>query len=472
MDIQENIPKKKGRPRKNPLQNITVSHNTPDDVKDIDKIDMKQKRKRGRKAAVKYVSSSLRKKIALPVTTIKDNDKSILHIDIPETQDALLIKKEITYDVLKSEYIKSDQHSEDILGNFIATQTLNNKMPTIENNIYSSNVTYNKHRNLFNIMECGDTTDNDTTNNDTTNNDTNDNDTNDNDTTNNDTTNTTNTEALYDMDLKKLYKDKLDIRIQQDMLLSQKLEEIHNDDELFNNLIQTINNKINIVENEIQENINVNDSNRKFGYFTILDDFLAEYDWPKSTSVCCWWCCHSFQTIPIGLPIEYKYDKFITKGIFCSFSCALAYRNDSKTIKNCKNELINLLFKKLTGCYINDRDAYKQMLYTRLKNLGINDETLVTNYVNHLAKLVKEKLEPAPPRCALKMFGGELTIEEFRQQTEEPKIYKLIEYPMCIARDYVQEIDVQTLKNANASVFNLPQPKKPAAKGINQFIEF
>ncbi len=40
MDIQENIPKKKGRPRKNPLQNITVSHNTPDDVKDIDKIDI------------------------------------------------------------------------------------------------------------------------------------------------------------------------------------------------------------------------------------------------------------------------------------------------------------------------------------------------------------------------------------------------------------------------------------------------
>jgi hypothetical protein len=450
-EIKENIPKKKGRPRKNPLQNTIVSHNTPDDVKDIDKIDVKQKRKRGRKAAVKYVSSSLRKKIALPVTTIKDNDKSILHIDIPETQDALLIKKEITYDVLKSEYIKSDQHSEDILGNFIATHTLTNKMPTIENNIYSSNVTYNTQRNLFNIMECGD----------------NDND-HDHD--------HSNKEALYDMDLKKLYKDKLDIRIQQDILLSQKLEEIHNDDELFNNLIQTINNKLNIVENEIQDKINTNDSNRKFGFFTILDEFLAEYDWPKNTSVCCWWCCHSFQTIPIGLPVEYKYDKFITKGIFCIFACALAYRNDSKTIKNCKNELINLLFKKLTGCYINNKDAYKQMLYTRLKSLGINDETLVTNYVNQLSKLVIEKLEPAPPRCALKMFGGELTIEEFRQQTDEHKIYKLIEYPMCIARDYVQEIDVQTLKNANATVFNVSssttQQKKPIAKGISQFIEF
>jgi hypothetical protein len=52
------------------------------------------------------------------------------------------------------------------------------------------------------------------------------------------------------------------------------------------------------------------------------------------------------------------------------------------------------------------------------------------------------------------MFGGELTIEEFRNASKERKIYKMIEYPMYISRDYVEEVDLQNLKNFNKTVFN------------------
>lgn len=42
----------------------------------------------------------------------------------------------------------------------------------------------------------------------------------------------------------------------------------------------------------------------------------------------CWWCRHSFNTVPIGLPVEYKKGKFYCEGIYCSYNCALAHNID------------------------------------------------------------------------------------------------------------------------------------------------
>jgi hypothetical protein len=110
----------------------------------------------------------------------------------------------------------------------------------------------------------------------------------------------------------------------------------------------------------------------------------------------------------------------MVKGIFCSFACMLAYKDDKKLYNN--NYLINYLYTKLTA-----------------------DETIL-NKVN--------KLQPAPPRCALKMFGGELSIEEFRNSSNENKVYKMIEYPMCVHNSYIEEIDIANMKNANSKLFN------------------
>ena len=74
--------------------------------------------------------------------------------------------------------------------------------------------------------------------------------------------------------------------------------------------------------------------------------------------------------------------------------------------------------------------------------------------IDSLASLVHAPLEKAPPRCTLKMFGGELDIEEFRNATKERKVYKMVEYPMFVSRDYVQEVDLQNIKKANKNIFN------------------
>jgi hypothetical protein len=93
----------------------------------------------------------------------------------------------------------------------------------------------------------------------------------------------------------------------------------------------------------------------------------------------------------------------------------MAYKDEMKNYN--KNYLIKFLYNKLTGGLLNDQ------------------------------------IKPAPNRCSLKIFGGELSIEEFRNSSIENKIYKLIEYPMFVSKDYIEEVDIQNVKAVNQKVF-------------------
>ena len=75
----------------------------------------------------------------------------------------------------------------------------------------------------------------------------------------------------------------------------------------------------------------------------------------------------------------------------------------------------------------------------------------------------------APPRQALKIFGGDLDITEFRNNK---KIFKMVEYPLTVVRDYIEEIDINNVKNINNGfVFssNLQNPVKNL--NIDNFLE-
>lgn len=95
---------------------------------------------------------------------------------------------------------------------------------------------------------------------------------------------------------------------------------------------------------------------------------------------CCWWCCHEPPGESLRLP--YKYDKtsdsFYMMGQFCSWECMKAWNNDKVTFKTAEiNQLITLLRKRTTG--------------------------------------LVSKTKIAPSRYILKMFGGDMDIEEFRK---------------------------------------------------------
>ena len=98
---------------------------------------------------------------------------------------------------------------------------------------------------------------------------------------------------------------------------------------------------------------------------------------------CCWWCCHDIPEEEIHMP--YKYDdrtnKFSTAGHFCSWGCMKSYamdRYNSSAAGNVRH-LIHMYRKKMSG-----EDSFRHPIIA------------------------------APSRIALKMFGGPMTIEEFR----------------------------------------------------------
>lgn len=100
-----------------------------------------------------------------------------------------------------------------------------------------------------------------------------------------------------------------------------------------------------------------------------------------SSNVCCWWCCHPFPGSSIHYP--YKYDastkKFTTTGHFCSWECVKAYAVDQNIPRSGEFQAYIALMKKHSN----------------------NNVSFATG--------------KAPKRYALQMFGGSLSIDEFRR---------------------------------------------------------
>ena len=120
---------------------------------------------------------------------------------------------------------------------------------------------------------------------------------------------------------------------------------------------------------------------KKIRVVTTIKNVHNMSEWPETTQVCCWWCCHKFDNCPCTLPTKYdplrKRFQFI--GIFCSWNCTKSYnfeRNDHRRYE--RSELISLLIQQMYG--------------------------IITSI----------NVKPAPPRQTLKMFGGYLDIDEFR----------------------------------------------------------
>jgi hypothetical protein len=378
-DVVVVVKRKKGRPRKdagNTIVENVIKH--PEEKKKRGRKkkecvveEVKQKKKRGRKAAVKYFSSSIRKKIPL-TTVLQDSNNYILHLDV---KDDIEKKETMTYD-------SKNDNDVDILFKKLDINT-------------NEDVEFQK--------EYSELLDNDNS-------------------ILSDFIDELNSEEIeYDQDhLRKLYEKRIEFREKQDNLLVNKLESLHKDEEFINKLIVSseTNNKN---ENLTKIDINIQEMNRKKGFFEILHKHINNSKWLEKCDTACWWCCHTFDTLPIGMPDDYNVEtkKFRVKGIFCSFSCMVAYKQqNSRVDKLNKQYLVKHLYNKLTGTI-----------------------------------LIDSHITPAPPRCSLKMFGGELTIEEFRNSTIENKIYKMIEYPMFVSNDYIEEIDIQNVKAANTKVF-------------------
>ena len=130
---------------------------------------------------------------------------------------------------------------------------------------------------------------------------------------------------------------------------------------------------------------------------------------PQKTDLWCWWCCHPFETIPVALPIHYDplKDMFELAGNFCCFSCCKAYSINSPNNSSMYTSNIKLLAMKM----------------------GIPAKTCIM---------------AAPPRQVLKVFGGYLSIEEFRDKIKNFVAIKLLTSNQFISTQVIEESNPQT----------------------------
>ena len=143
------------------------------------------------------------------------------------------------------------------------------------------------------------------------------------------------------------------------------------------------NTKIDVTkENKIDKNMIIRIKlNEKDELLNILPGYsgndLDEYKNNKEYN--CWNCCHSIKNI-YSIPLKYENEKFYIYGDFCCLGCSLRYIIDNNKNHELweKYELFNLYYRKIYG-----------------NDISINIP---------------------PSRLCLKYFGGNLTIDEYREE--------------------------------------------------------
>lgn len=123
----------------------------------------------------------------------------------------------------------------------------------------------------------------------------------------------------------------------------------------------------------------------------------------KRTDILCWWCGHKFDNTPFPLPEKYYDSKFFVFGNFCSPSCACAYNID-----------------------INDHKLWER-------------NSLILKLANELLDDKVDNIYPAPPKQILISFGGNISIDDFRNKTKKNYSSRLIIPPMVPLTTLIEE---------------------------------
>lgn len=123
----------------------------------------------------------------------------------------------------------------------------------------------------------------------------------------------------------------------------------------------------------------------------------------EKTNIVCWWDTCNFDTIPCFIPDKYYNNKYYVFGCFCSFNCALAYN-------------------------MNMNDYRAQTRHSLIKKL-----------CSHLYSST-DPVIASPEREILEKFGGNITIEDFRNKSILlRKEYKLTLPPMIPLIPIIEE---------------------------------
>ena len=158
---------------------------------------------------------------------------------------------------------------------------------------------------------------------------------------------------------------------------------------------------------------------------------ITESKWPQQTEVYCFWCCHSFTTTPVGIPIKFTKGSFHCMGNFCSFECAASHNYEITDLNTNVWERFNLL----------NLMASKQDIPIPIKC--------------------------AKPKTSLKIFGGEMDIEEFRDNTKRLLYFKHT-HPMIPLCEQIEEL-CDSFNTNNTEMFTIKKIVQTKQTTIKEF---
>jgi hypothetical protein len=138
-------------------------------------------------------------------------------------------------------------------------------------------------------------------------------------------------------------------------------------------------------------------------YYTLKSTLLVQFressevkSIPAQTLAACFWCCHGFTHRPVVLPTRDTGDHLIVTGNFCCPECAAAYLFDMRQDAHTRWEQLALLYR-------------------------VYGEACQGN------------IHPAPPRSILQLFGGSLSIQEYRGLIQSHKVRVDLHLPPMVS---------------------------------------
>jgi len=138
-------------------------------------------------------------------------------------------------------------------------------------------------------------------------------------------------------------------------------------------------------------------------YYTLKSTFLVQFKdaadvktIPMRSDAACFWCCHTFTHRPVVLPTRDTGEYLQVMGNFCSPECACAYLFDMRQDSHTRWEQLALLYR-----------VYGEACHG--------------------------KIHPAPARTCLTLFGGSLSIQEYRSLMQSQKIRVDVHLPPMVS---------------------------------------
>jgi hypothetical protein len=159
----------------------------------------------------------------------------------------------------------------------------------------------------------------------------------------------------------------------------------------------------NVVSSQGQSTSTSLNQESEIDYYSLKGTLLVEFKdsseikkIPDRVDAACFWCCHTFVNRPVVLPIRDTGEHLQVMGNFCSPECALSYLFDMR-----------------------------QDSHTRWEQLALLNRVY--------SEACGGKIYPAPARSTLKLFGGTLNIQEYRDIIRSHKVRVDIHLPPMVS---------------------------------------